>query len=171
MNARMRQLAPATNLVLAVLAAFVLLTTLEFPWVAPAVADPASTDGTVERVAFQVAHVFERVEDATPGSMALGGYRYVIAGLVSALVALCGLAGMLPRMRAAVREPLRIAALVLPVAVACLVIARPGADGETIQWGALLGIVVAAFAGNAAWHGSAIRGPRPQPVLRPERTY
>ena len=36
----MRTLRPATNLVLACLAALALLTTLEFPWVSPAVTDP-----------------------------------------------------------------------------------------------------------------------------------
>jgi hypothetical protein len=157
-----RQLSPVSNLVLAVLAALVLLTTLDFPWVSPAVTDPVSADGPVERAAFQLGHVFAPPPEAASGNVALGGYRFILVGLAAVLVLLCLLAAI-PATRDAVREPLRAAALTLPVAVAYLVIARPGNAGESIQWGSLLGLVVAAMAGNAAWHGARIRSPRRRP--------
>src|SRR4051794_10993383 len=84
----MRTLTPATNLVLSCLAALALLTTLEFPWVSPAVSDPVTTDGPVERAAFQVAHVFQSPADATAGAPAPPGDQYVLPAGGGAVVLL-----------------------------------------------------------------------------------
>jgi hypothetical protein len=156
----MRQISPATNLVLAVLAGLGLLGSLSQPWYAPPVKDTNAYDGPVERTAFAVGKVFSHHDGAVSGADALGNTETLLLGLVGGIAVLCILAAV-PALRSHVRDVLRAVALALPLIVFYLVVSRP--DGMDIHWGVLAALAIAAFVASAAWHGSAIRVKRAAP--------
>jgi hypothetical protein len=157
----MRQLSPAFNLVLACLAAVGLVLTLDLPWLAPAVTDPNATDGPVERAAFQFAHVFERVPDATTGSETLAaGARSVVELLALVVIALALLA-FHPALRGGLRDITRGVGLSVPLTVLYLVFVRPGEVDGGLHWGALVAVSVSVFLCSALWQGALIRARRP----------
>jgi hypothetical protein len=156
----MRQISPATNLVLACLAGLGLLGMLGTPWYAPKVPDKTITDGPVERGAFAIAHVFTHHNRSVTGLDALGATQTLLLGLVAAIVVLAVLEGV-PALRAHVRDFLRAVAIAVPVIVFYLIWDRPGK--LDIHWGVLAAFAVACFMANAAWHGSAIREKRVAP--------
>jgi hypothetical protein len=156
----MRQISPATNLVLAVLAGLGLLGSLSQPWYAPPVKDPNIYDGPVERTAFAVGKVFSQHDGARTGADALGNTQGLLVGLVAVIAVLCALAAV-PPLRSYVRDVLRAVAIALPLIVFYLVVDRP--DGMDIHWGVLAAFAIALFVASAAWHGSAIRVKRAAP--------
>jgi hypothetical protein len=156
----MRQISPATNLVLACLAGLGLLGSLGQPWYAPPVKDPNGYDGPVERTAYAVSKVFSQHDGAVSGADALGNTQTVLTGLVAAVIVLCVLAGV-PALRSYVRDVLRAVAIALPLIVFYTVVDRP--TRQDIHWGVLAAFAIAAFVASAAWHGSAIRVKRAAP--------
>src|SRR6478672_11354168 len=157
----MRQLSPATNLVLACLASLGLLGILGAPWYAPTVPDGNIYDGPVERAAFAVSHVFSHHDRVVSGTDALGsGAKTLLMALVAAVVVLSVLAAV-PSLRSYVRDVLRAVALALPLLVFYLLVDRPGK--LDIHWGVIAAFAVAVFVASAAWHGSAIRVKRVAP--------
>ena len=156
----MRQISPATNLVLAVLAGLGLLGSLSQPWYAPPVEDPNAYDGPVERTAFAFGKVFSHHDGAVSGADALGNTETLLLGMVGVIVVLCLLAGV-PALRAYVRDVLRAVALALPLIVFYLAVDRP--DGMDVHWGVIVALAIAAFVASAAWHGSGIRVKRAAP--------
>ena len=156
----MRQISPATNLLLACLAGLGLLATLSAPWYAPPVPDKDIYDGPVERAAFAFSKVFGHNPHAVSGSDALRGPETLLVVLVAAVVILCGLAAV-PSLRRYVRDVLRGVAIAIPVVVFYLIFDRP--DGMDIHWGVIAAFAMAVFTATAAWHGSAIRVRRAAP--------
>ena len=161
-SAHMRQISPASNLVLACLAGLGLLGTLSAPWYAPPVVDRNVYDGPVERAAFAVGHVFGAHDHAVAGADALGKTQTLLMILVGAVILLSCLAAV-PAMRAHVRDVLRAVALALPLIVLYLLVDRPGKGALEIHWGVLAALAIAVFVATAAWHGSAIRVKRQAP--------
>jgi hypothetical protein len=156
----MRQVSPATNLVLACLSALGLAASLNLPWYAPYVADTNEWDGPVERAGTAVGNVFAHHDHAVTGADALGHAQSAILLLAAAIVVLSALAAV-PALRRHVRDVLRGVALVTPVVVAYLLIDRP--DKLVIHWGVLAALALALFTASAAWHGSEVRVRRPAP--------
>jgi hypothetical protein len=156
----MRQISPATNLVLACLASLGLLGSLGQPWYAPPVEDTNAYDGPVERTAFAFGKVFSHHDHAVSGADALGNTESLLMGLVGTIIVLCVLAAV-PALRGYVRDVLRAVAIALPLIVLYLAVDRP--DGQDIHWGVLAACAIAAFVASASWHGSAIRVKRAAP--------
>lgn len=154
----MRQLTPSTNLVLAVLAGLGLMGTLTLPWFAAPEESPNPTDGPVERVAWQIGHVFATsARGMVDGNDALGGSRMVLFGVVI-VIALLGLTVAANVARAGAEDLLRTAAIAVPVAVVALAIAHPGTDAPLrLHYGFVVAFAVALFTANAAWHGASWR--------------
>ncbi len=157
----MRQVSPATNLLLACLSAVGLLAAFDFPWFAPPV--PVNEDvGAVEQAATQFGAMFGHAEGAMTGHDAFAEAQTLLTAMPAAVVALCLLMAV-PVLRDLVREPLRAVAFGTPVVVAYLVVGRPGEATGTLHWGALAGMAVSLFLTSAVWHGSTLKGPRPAP--------
>jgi hypothetical protein len=152
----MRQISPATNLILAALAALGLLGTLGLPWYAPPLADANGYDGPVERTAFSVSTVFRHHDGAITGVDALGKTQNLLLVLVAAIVVLCALT-LVPALRRHVRDVLRAFALALPLIVFVLLVDRPGTADIDVHWGVVAALGLALFTASAAWHGSAMR--------------
>jgi hypothetical protein len=156
----MRQLAPATNLVLAALAAFGLLGTLRLPWYAPVDEDPSQYSGPLEHAAYRYSGVFREHGGSVTGTDAIGDDRLLFVALVL-LVVLFSTLMAVPALRFYAREGLRFSAMGLPAAALYRLLERP--DGLEIHWGLLVAIATAVFAASAAWHGAAIRLRRANP--------
>src|SRR3954447_4083204 len=137
----MRQVSPATNLLLACLAAMGLVAAFDLPWFAPPLALDPDELGAVERAGTQFAAVFQHSGAAMSGNDAFAGVHLLIVGVPAAIVMLCVLMAV-PALRDLVREPLRAVALGAPLVVAYLVLARPGEARGEIHWGALAGLAV-----------------------------
>jgi hypothetical protein len=166
----MRQLSPATNLILACLAALGLVGILGAPWYAPAVPDTNIYDGPVERAAFAVSHVFNHHDRVVTGTDALGsGSKTLLMALVAAVIVLSALAAV-PALRTYVRDVLRAVALALPLLVFYLLVDRPRKGNLDIHWGVIAAFAVAGFIASAAWHGSSIRVKRVAPGTWERRT-
>jgi hypothetical protein len=118
--------------------------------------------GAVERAATQFAAVFGSADGAMTGHDAFANAQTLLMGMPAAIVVLCLLMAV-PALRDLVREPLRAVACGAPVVVAYLVLARPGDATGALHWGALAGMALTVFLASAAWHGSALKGPRPAP--------
>jgi len=160
----MRQLTPATNLVLACLAAVGLVFTLDLPWLAPTVTDPNGGDGPVEQAAFQFARVFEHVPEATSGSAALAaGARSVVTLLALTVIALALLA-FHPALRGGLRDITRGVGISVPLIVLYLVFVRPGEVDGSLHWGAPVAVAVSMFLSSTLWQGALIRARRPVPA-------
>jgi O-antigen/teichoic acid export membrane protein len=157
----MRQVSPATNLLLACLSAVGLLAVFDLPWFAPPVKADDSV-GAVEQTAAQFAAMFQHADRAMTGHDAFADAQTLLTVMPAAIIGLCLLMAV-PVLRDLVREPLRAVAFGTPLVVAYLVFARPGDATGTLHWGALAGMAVSLFLTSAAWHGSALRGPRPAP--------
>jgi hypothetical protein len=159
----MRQLSPATNLLLACLSALGLVAALGLPWYAPAaVIDPAvaAGQGSVEEFGARLARTFTSTGETWTGTEALGTGRTLLLLAAGAVVFLC-LLMIVPFLRSAVRDVLRAAALVAPLTVVYLAFDTPGAShAQEIRWGLLVGVAASAFMATSAWHGSSIRVPR-----------
>lgn len=156
---------PATNLVLAVLAGLGLLGSLSLDWYAAPVVDQTSTDGPVERFAFQVAHVFDTsATGLVSGHEALGGGRDVLIALV-AVVALLAVAVSLASLRQGAENLMRVAALAGPVVVAVVAIAHPGDSASLrIHSCLLLGLAATVLMSSSSWHGANMRQKRAAPA-------
>jgi hypothetical protein len=152
----MRQMSPASNLVLACLAGLGLLGVLGAPWYAPPLPDANSYDGPVERTAFAFSTIFRHNDGVVTGNDALGDTRYLLFGLVAAVILLSGLA-FVPAMRRHVRDVLRGVSLVLPLVVLFRLVDRPGPGEVDVHWGVVAAFFIAVFTASSAWHGSAIR--------------
>jgi hypothetical protein len=156
----MRQISPASNLVLACLAGLGLLASLSAPWYAPSVPDTNDYDGPIERAAWTVAHVFQHNSHAVTGSDGLGTSKTLLFILVAAVIVLSILASV-SALRVYVRDVLRAVAIAMPLIVFYLMIDRP--RDLVIHWGVLVAMLIAIFVATASWHGSAIRVKRPAP--------
>ncbi len=154
----MRQLTPPANLVLTILAAFGLLGTLGMPWFAAPAVDLNATDGPIERGAFQVGQFFAtHAKSMVDGSVALGGAKTVLFGLVIVVVALVGAVSI-----AAVRKPaedlLRLVALLSPMVVILVAVAHPGDSAPLhIHYGSLVALAASLLMASAAWQGCSMR--------------
>ena len=158
----MRQVSPATNLVLACLSAFGLVAAFDLPWFAPPLVLDDPHLGSVERTADQLGGVFQHSGAAMTGRDAFAGAHLLLVGLPAVIVLLCVLMAV-PALRDLLREALRAAAVAAPLAVAYLVVGRPGEAQGDVHWGALVGLALSVFLTSAAWHGSMLKAPRPVP--------
>ncbi|HEX8207310.1 MAG TPA: hypothetical protein VF587_14710 [Solirubrobacteraceae bacterium] len=157
----MRQVSPATNLLLACLSAIGLVAAFDLPWFAPPLdVDPGL--GAVERAATQFAGVFQHADASMTGRDAFADAGLLLTGMPAAIVVLSLLMAV-PALRDVVREPLRAVAFGAPLVVAYLVVARPGTAQGEVHWGALAGLALSVFLTSAAWHGSALKARRPVP--------
>jgi hypothetical protein len=152
----MRQLSPATNLILAALAALGLLGTLGLPWYAPPLPDSNTFDGPIERGAFAVSTVFRHNDGAVTGFDVLGKTQNLLFFLVGGIIVLSALT-LVPSLRRHVRDVLRAVALALPLIVFVLLVDKPGTADIDIHWGIVAALALALFTASAAWHGSAMR--------------
>jgi hypothetical protein len=160
-----RQLNPSTNLVLTVLAGLGLLASLSLPWFAAPAADPTSTDGQIERGAYQLGKVFATdAQGAVSGTDALGGARVAIVALVGAL-ALVALAVSAPAMRRQAEDLMRLLVIAAPIVVIAAAVTHPGTTTPVnIHYGMLVSFVLVAFMASAAWHGANMRAKKAAPV-------
>lgn len=161
----MRQLNPSSNLVLAVLAGLGLLGSLTLPWYATPTDDPNSTDGPVERGAYQFGQVFATsARGMIDGDDALGGARLALLGLV-VLVALLGLAVSLNLARETAEDALRIVAFAVPVVLVIVAIAHTGTSASVrLHYGMLVGFAAGGLMATAAYHGASWRKKYAAPV-------
>ncbi len=157
----MRQVSPATNLLLACLSALGLLAVFDLPWFAPPVAGNDDV-GAVEQAATQFAAMFQHADREMTGLDAFADAQTLLMGMPAAIVGLCLLMAV-PGLRDLLREPLRAVALGTPVVVAYLVLAQPGEARGVLHWGALAGMALSVFLASAAWQGSTLKAPRPAP--------
>jgi hypothetical protein len=160
-----RQLNASTNLVLTVFAGLGLLGSLSLNWFAAPATDTTSTDGPVERGAFQVSQFFAtHAKGQISGTDALGGGRTVLVGLV-ALVALTALMVSTPSLRRQAEDLLQLLALGAPVVVIGVVIAHSGTGHAPVRvhYGFLIGLAVTLLMSSAAWQGARMREKRKAP--------
>ena len=154
----MRQLKPATNLVLAVLAGIGLLASLTLPWYATPTEDPNPLNGPVERGAYQVGQVFATgAKGMIDGNDAVGDARVFLLAIVG-LIALLAAAISVPAMRRGAEDVLRVVALIAPLVVGFVAIAHPGTEADVrLHYGMLVGFVATFAMTSAAWHGASLR--------------
>lgn len=157
----MRQLSPVTNLVLAVLAGLGLLASLGLPWYAAPATSSMTTDGPVERAAWQIGHFFQG--DAlglVSGHEALGASQASVAVLVFAVaLAAVGMAAAGTRRPAA--DLLRILAPLAPLMIAALGVSSAGRDAQgVVHFGFAVSVALSILLASAATHGARLRARR-----------
>jgi hypothetical protein len=160
-----RQLNASTNLFLAALAGLGLLGSLSLNWFAMPATDPTSTDGPVERGAFQVGQFFAtHAKGQISGTDALGGGRTLLVALVG-VVALTALAVSTPALRRQAEDFLQLLALAAPVVVIGVVIAHSGTGTAPVRvhYGFLIGLAATLLMSSAAWQGARMREKRKAP--------
>lgn len=167
----MRQLSPASNLVLAVLAGLGLLASLTTPWYATAMVSPNETDGPIERAAWQVGHVFGPGDSRTvDGAVALGGAQPALLTVVAVVGALA-LAIALNLLRQPAEDLLRLVAFAIPPVFVILAVGHPGEDGDVnLSYGMLIGFAAALLMASASFHGASWRRKHPAPA-RPRYSH
>lgn len=161
----MRQLAPASNLVLAVFAGLGLLASLTLPWFAAPSQSPNSTDGPVERGAYQVEQVFATsAKGMVDGTDALGSGQTALLVLVGVVTVLGVLIGA-NVMRHKVEDVLHLVALAAPIVVLAVALPHPGTDADLrIHYGLIVGLAATLLMSSAAWHGASMRAKHKAPV-------
>jgi hypothetical protein len=159
-----RQLDPITNLVLAVLAGLGLLGTLSMPWFAAPAASTKTTDGPIEKTAWQVGHFFgTNVDGRVSGNAAIGSGGKGIVVLVVAAIAILALSVSVPQIRKPAEDMLRVAGWAAPAAVLYLAVTHSGTTVPVhLHFGALASFVVACFVTSCAWWGGSMRTRRKQ---------
>ncbi len=155
----MRQLSSTSNLVLALLAGLGLLASLGTNWFAAPATDPNTTDGPVERAAFQVSHVFSTsAKGQMTGSDALGGGQTVVF-VVVAVIVLLAFAVSVPAWRRQAEDLLQFAALAAPVALIIVAVAHPGTGTVpvTVHYGFIVSLLATLLMASAAWQVAHMR--------------
>ena len=156
----MRQLAPVTNLVLAIVSGFLLLPVLGLPFFARA--GSYESEG-IERSAEQIRRWFTVPANPTTGTEALGDSRTILLGIAAATAVLCLLMAIGP-LRRLVRDVLKVVPMLAPALLFVQLFNQPGEGGQLeVRYGLFVGIAVAAFMASAAFHGSRLPDPKPAP--------